>query len=107
GFSDEVMEIFYTYRWPGNLRELKNVIKRAVLLSTGDTVNADVLPKELIQPRAEKAISADDFSRADYEKEQIIKALKQTNFNKSKAAKLLRVTRKTLYNKINHYKLDF
>ncbi|NAS12648.1 sigma-54-dependent transcriptional regulator [Poritiphilus flavus] len=107
GFSDEVTELFYSYRWPGNLRELKNVIKRAVLLSSGETVNTEVLPGELLQPQAEEAISADEFSRADYEKEQIIKALKQTNFNKSKAAKLLRVTRKTLYNKINYYKLDF
>ena len=106
GFSDEVIETFQKYHWPGNLREMQNVIRRAVLLTTEELVQNDSLPKEVIHSTpANKAV--DDFSKATYEKEQIIKALKQTNFNKSKAAKLLRVTRKTLYNKINHYKLDF
>lgn len=47
-----------------------------------------------------------NFSKSDYEKERILTALKQTNFNKSKAAKLLQITRKTLYNKINQYQLN-
>lgn len=105
GFSEEVWDAFRQYHWPGNLRELQNVIKRAVLLTTGDEVQVEALPKEVLQPQ-EKESATDSFSKAEFEKDRIIKALKKTNFNKSKAAKLLQVTRKTLYNKINHYKLD-
>jgi len=106
GFSDEVWEAFQQYRWPGNLRELQNVIKRAVLLTTGDKVQVAALPKEVLQPQEKESV-ADGFSKSEFEKDRIIRALKKTNFNKSKAAKLLQVTRKTLYNKINHYNLDF
>jgi two-component system response regulator HydG len=105
GFSEEVQDIFKQYHWPGNLRELQNVIKRAVLLTNGDIVGKGALPKEVYRSK-ESNVKNDNFSKADYEKEQIVKALKQSNFNKSKAAKLLQITRKTLYNKINHYNLD-
>ncbi|MGB7392959.1 MAG: sigma-54 dependent transcriptional regulator [Pricia sp.] len=104
-FSEEVWEAFRQYHWPGNLRELQNVIKRAVLLTSGDEVQVEALPKEVLQPGGKES-AADGFSKAEFEKDRIIKALKKTNFNKSKAAKLLQVTRKTLYNKINHYNLD-
>jgi len=105
GFSEEVEDIFKQYHWPGNLRELQNVIKRAVLLTNGDFVEKEALPKEVYKSKLGN-VKNDNFSKADYEKEQIVKALKQSNFNKSKAAKLLQITRKTLYNKINHYNLD-
>ena len=104
-FSDEVWDVFRQYHWPGNLRELQNVIKRAVLLTTGQEVLVEALPKEVLQLQEKESV-ADGFSKSEFEKDRIIKALKKTNFNKSKAAKLLQVTRKTLYNKINHYKLD-
>lgn len=105
GFSPEVLEIFQDYHWPGNLRELQNVIKRAVLLTTGDFVEKITLPKEVTQPNDKREVT-EDFSKDAYEKDQILRALKKVNFNKSKAAKLLQVTRKTLYNKINFYNLD-
>lgn len=105
GFSPEVQSAFQSYHWPGNLRELQNIIKRSVLLTGGDYVEISALPKEILQPK-ERSGDIENFSKEEYEKEQIIKALKQTNFNKSKAAKLLQVTRKTLYNRINHYNLD-
>ncbi len=105
GFSPAVLEVFKEYHWPGNIRELQNVIKRAVLLTTGDIVETSALPKEVTHSEREKGRS-EDFSKDAYEKDQILKALKRTNFNKSKAAQLLQVTRKTLYNKISHYKLD-
>lgn len=105
GFSNEVWDAFRQYHWPGNLRELQNVIKRAVLLTASDEVQLEALPKEVLKPNV-KATLPENFSKSDFEKDQIIKALKRTNFNKSRAAKLLQVTRKTLYNKINHYNLD-
>ena len=105
GFSDQVWDVFRQYHWPGNLRELQNVIKRAVLLTAGNEVELQVLPKELIASNG-KTLKSENFSKSEFEKDRIINALKKTNFNKSKAAKLLQVTRKTLYNKINHYNLD-
>lgn len=105
GFSEEVVEAFENYHWPGNIRELKNVIKRAVLLTESDRVCLEALPDEILQ-NDYTDVSIHSISKADYERDRIIKALKKTNFNKSKAAKLLHVTRKTLYNKISHYDLD-
>lgn len=105
GFSDAVWDAFNQYHWPGNLRELQNVIKRAVLLTNSDEVQLEALPRELLDSD-KKLDSLEGFSKSEFEKDRIIKALKKTNFNKSKAAKLLQVTRKTLYNRINHYNLD-
>lgn len=105
GFSSEVWDAFKQYHWPGNLRELQNVVKRAVLLTVGDEVEINALPKEVLQLGTKNEVS-DNLSKSEFEKDQIIKALKKTNFNKSQAAKLLQVTRKTLYNRINHYNLD-
>ena len=105
GFSGEVWDAFRAHHWPGNLRELQNVIKRAVLLTSTEEIETSALPKEVIDSNG-KPESSKNFSKSDFEKDRIIKALKKTNFNKSKAAKLLQVTRKTLYNKINHYNLD-
>ncbi len=104
-FSKEVWNAFKQYNWPGNLRELQNVIKRSVLLTTGQEVEIGVLPQEVRVP-IEKNSVASNFSKSEFEKDRIIKALKRTNYNKSEAAKLLQVTRKTLYNKISYYKLD-
>lgn len=103
-FSDETKRILQDYDWPGNLREMKNVIKRAVLFSETETMFPNALADEIVEGanKDEEAI----FSKSDYEKERIMSALKQTNFNKSKAAKLLQITRKTLYNKINQYQLN-
>jgi two-component system response regulator HydG len=105
GFSNSVWDAFNQYHWPGNLRELQNVIKRAVLLTNSDEVQLEALPKELLLTNR-KPKPLEGFSKAEFEKDRIMKALKKTNFNKSKAAKLLQVTRKTLYNRINHYNLD-
>ena len=107
-FSPAVWEVFQSYHWPGNIRELQNVIQRAVLLSDGDEVPLKVLPAEIREPQQVLAgnVETTTISKAEFEKEQILKALKSTNYNKSKAAKLLQVTRKTLYNRISHYDLD-
>lgn len=103
-FSEEAKQILMDYSWPGNLREMKNMIKRAVLFTEGDTVLSSSLAEEVVN--GTKGNNTPVFSKSEYEKERILDALKKTNFNKSKAAKLLQITRKTLYNKINQYQLE-
>jgi len=128
GFSKEVEEIFLNYVWYGNLRELKNVVKRATLLTDGALVEVKSLPFEIsnfhklqfdvtggvattapaeLAKAPEKNIPFEHKLKSaniDAEYEVILDALKQTNFNKSKAAKLLNIDRKTLYNKMKQYK---
>ena len=104
GFSPEVVAIFQKYNWPGNLRELQNCVKRSTLLSKGDFIESDVLPAEFFQVQKESSGGA--FSLSENEKETVIHALSRTQNNKSEAAKLLKITRKTLYNKLKQYNID-
>ena len=105
GFTKEVWDIFETYNWPGNIRELQNVIQRAVLLTEKGEISSSALPPEISNPSNTNEVNG-SISKSDFEKDQIMKALKRTNYNKSKAAKILQVTRKTLYNRISQYNLD-
>lgn len=102
GLSPQVEVAFRRYNWPGNLRELRNVIKRSVLLTEGDIISLEVIPREVVRFKG-NAREEKDFSKQTNEKELIVSALKETRFNKSQAAKLLNITRKTLYNKIEQY----
>ncbi|MBF4493736.1 MULTISPECIES: sigma-54 dependent transcriptional regulator [unclassified Flavobacterium] len=107
GFSPEVVAIFQKYNWPGNLRELQNCVKRATLLSRGEFIESDVLPAEFFQIQKQNTIeTVSSFSLSENEKETIIHALSKTQNNKSEAAKLLKITRKTLYNKLKQYNID-
>ena len=141
--STKVEEVFMNYSWPGNLRELKNIIKRSVLLTDSDTVDVDVLPIEIVnysKPEFNdsknkgvdnglhdttkhgqhfanltnqlsnnweaKPITANSLKAAtvNAEYKMIVEALKQANYNKSKAARILNIDRKTLYNKMEEHK---
>jgi two-component system response regulator HydG len=103
GFSPEVVTIFGHYRWPGNLRELQNVIKRATLLSQGDFIEKSTLPLEVFQIESR---NSSDFSLFENEKDAILNALEQAKNNKSEAAKLLKINRKTLYNKLKQHDIN-
>lgn len=109
-FSDEVLDKFRTYSWPGNLRELRNVVRRSVLLSQGDQVEIISLPTEILndQPKNDVVLEGSNLKliQAANEKELIISTLRKVNFNKSKAARLLNIDRKTLYNKIKQYGIE-
>jgi two-component system response regulator HydG len=102
--SPEALALLERYAWPGNLRELRNVIRRSVLFSTGDTITAESLPH--LSDKKVKADKESDVSlptEPDQEKEKIIEVLERVRGNKSKAARLLQIDRKTLYNKIHLY----
>ncbi len=147
GFSTEVEQIFKHYTWPGNLRELKNVVKRSALLTNAELIDVKALPFELVnhtklafddhthndainsqtssltsftnesrsnneevQPDVDNTNDLNKLKKhtfktvsIDAEYEMILDALKKVNFNKSKAANLLNVDRKTLYNKMKQY----
>jgi two-component system response regulator HydG len=105
GLSKEVEEAFKNYAWPGNLRELKNVIKRSVLLANSQLIPLEVIPREVLFSANTKKETV-DFSKESNEKQLILNALKEADFNKTKAAKLLNITRKTLYNKLEHYQIE-
>jgi two-component system response regulator HydG len=108
--SPEAKGILNKYDWPGNLRELKNVIKRMVLLSQDGTASIETLPDEMLfTVSGSLTVAPDSDLKAQNEineKNLIQKTLHQVKYNKSKAAKLLNIDRKTLYSKIERYGLD-
>jgi len=113
GFSKEVTTIFSNYHWHGNLRELNNVIKRSVLLSTGDMILPDSLPPELVQTspvQSDGEMNQENVGLLKSiawtaERQAIKDVLEKVNFNKSKASELLSIDRKTLYNKLRLYNI--
>ncbi|MBW2478309.1 MAG: sigma-54-dependent Fis family transcriptional regulator [Deltaproteobacteria bacterium] len=108
--SDEVMAALYAYDWPGNVRELKNTIRRACILAKEPVITPDLLP--FSAPRLPVFVNRQETESAlqtplwVVEKEHIGKVLARVNGNKSKAAKILEIDRKTLYTKIERYELD-
>lgn len=104
--SPDALAVLKNYHWPGNLRELRNVIRRAVLFTRGDIITADSLP--LLTTRKEESFPKMDISLSvepEEEKERILRALEQVKGNKTKAAILLQIDRKTLYNKMHQYNI--
>ncbi|PZR18844.1 MAG: sigma-54-dependent Fis family transcriptional regulator [Flavobacterium psychrophilum] len=104
GFDADVTKLFKSYDWPGNLREMKNIIKRSVLLTKSSQIHLEVLPHEM-QETSQNDGSLSGYSKAD-EEQAIRLALEKSNFNKSKAAILLNIDRKTLYNKLKLYNIE-
>lgn len=103
--SRDALTILLQYHWPGNLRELQNYIKRATLLCTTETIEPHCLPEELTSP-GENETSLTFGMKDEAEKAAICNALTIAKGNKSRAAEILGISRKTLYNKINQYELS-
>ncbi len=122
GLDKDVKDCFKNYRWSGNIREMKNVIKRSVLLTKDDYVHLEQIPPEVKEARTSPISSntdAKEKEQDDYgtvsqlkertrktEKQAIIQALEEVNYNKSKAARILNVDRKTLYNKMKQFNIE-
>ena len=102
--TDEAFAVLKRYTWSGNLRELRNVIRRAVLFAETAEITLDCLPDFLFEITNQK--ESYDFRLIEDEKERITKALEVANGNKAAAARLLKIDRKTLYNKMHQYNME-
>ena len=102
-FTSEALDLLTAYRWPGNVRELENVVERAVIVCESGTIGAE----DLSIP-SYAGIEAMSFnpSLEEMEKEYILRVLKETNGNQSKASQLLGIDRKTLYLKLKKYEIS-
>ena len=107
--SDEVQKRFASYDWPGNIRELENIIERAVILCRSDQITLDDLPENIFYP---VNIHLSENSRGleeqveMLEKEMIFADLRRSGGNQSKAARNLKITERKIRYKIQKYKLD-
>lgn len=135
--DDEVMDVLKSYDWPGNLRELKNIVRRMILLTKGNTADLGTLPEDMVSAAQRNSfgqlstqelvptsipveIAAETMAgtsgigteapgvdlklrNEEHERNLIMDVLQKTRYNKSKAAKILNIDRKTLYNKMEKY----
>lgn len=109
--SSEVIDVFQQYTWKGNVRELDNVLERAINLATGNTIQLEHLPRSLVSPEENKRHSTTANNRLRKQKEQtekscILDALKRTRGNKMAAAKILGLHRTHLYKKLKKYGIE-
>ena len=103
GIDDKASERIASYAWPGNLRELNNVMRRATLLAKGKHIGLSELERSMAPSTPTEPLALHDELT---EQQRIEAALRATGGNKSKAAQLLAVDRKTLYNKMKRYGMD-
>jgi len=107
--SDEAMNLLKDYSFPGNIRELENVIERMVLLSPTDELQVSSLPKEVYKDNKEEDsiiyFPAEGIDLENVEKSLIVKSLQLSNYNQSKAAKLLNITRSALIYRMQKYEI--
>jgi transcriptional regulator with PAS, ATPase and Fis domain len=104
----EVLTLFRSYLWPGNVRELENLIMRSVIVSEGEMLTKDALPEvfKSVLPAPGKVTVKIGASLEDMEEKFIRKTLEAAGGNKSRAAKILNISRKAMYNKLKKYHLD-
>ena len=106
GFDEAASRALTEYSWPGNLRQMKNVVRRATLLATGKFITLNELSDLQYTQPAMPTPGSMPLRNEETEKQHIIEALRQTGNNKSRAAQLLGIDRKTLYNKLKLYNLS-
>jgi two-component system response regulator HydG len=111
GFAAEAMELMINYRWPGNVRELKNIVERAAVLTKKEIVGAELLPREI-----SGSVSGNNGGNGlpgtskrtlnDMERDYIMSVLREENHNRTRAAKVLGISRSTLHEKLRRYGID-
>ncbi|PCJ19772.1 MAG: DNA-binding response regulator [Candidatus Cloacimonadota bacterium] len=112
---DNFVDLLRAYHWPGNVRELENIIHRCIVMVEGNTLNVHDLPKHIsgLTPKQETPLTDISFkqikeglSLIDLEKKIILKALEESNGNKTNAAKLLKITRRKLYSRMEKHGIN-
>jgi len=107
GVSDEVNKILMSYHWPGNIRELKQAIEYSCALCNDEIIHPDHLPSELLcSPKKILISEKQELLKNDSEKNHLLQILNRTDWNKAKAARLLGISRGTLYNKLMKYQIE-
>lgn len=102
GIDERAMNILLSYHWPGNVRELENVIERAVILSDSELISPEDISVSQVQPEEATTLTSLD----EVEKTHILRVLKETGWNQSKASQILGIDRKTLYLKLKKYEIN-
>ncbi|HEY6008669.1 MAG TPA: sigma-54 dependent transcriptional regulator, partial [Geobacteraceae bacterium] len=106
GFTPEALQLLQSHSWPGNIRELENAVERAAILTRGPLITADTLPAWKSAPRSEPPAPGRLVSLETVERDHILHVLKSTGHNKSRAARILDIARRTLDRKIDEYGLE-
>lgn len=104
--SDKVIKAFQRYDWPGNVRQLRNVIERAIVMAKGDSIELKDLPEEFHILNSEETDSNGIKTIKELEKRAIIEALRKCRGNKSKASKVLGISRKAFYKRLKEFRQD-
>jgi DNA-binding NtrC family response regulator len=105
GVSPPALAVLQGYAWPGNIRELRNPVERAMILTDGDTIDVEHLPPDMRPSRGESAVLRVPLGMQlrEVEKEYILASLQRNTGNKARTAEVLGISEKTLYNKLNRY----
>jgi DNA-binding NtrC family response regulator len=106
GVDSEMLELFSRYDWPGNVRQLRNVIRTALILGEGDTLSLDHAPQLLRQLASPSSRPAATLSLAELERQAVLEALRRTGSHQARAAKLLGISDRTLREKVRRYRRD-
>ena len=104
--SNDALALLTSYQWPGNIREMQNVMERAVLLCDGQVIEVAHLPREIIGEDSEPLLTKEDSSLWGYEKALIVRALKEAGWNQTRAAKALGISRDNLRYRIKKYEIQ-
>jgi PAS domain S-box-containing protein len=106
GISPEAMEILMSYSWPGNVRELRNAIEYAFVLCPGGDIKKEHLPPKIIKGRVNSDPTGDAISYDDSKRKALLHILRQTKGNQSETARIMGVSRVTIWKRIKKYGID-
>jgi len=106
GIDAQMLELFKHFHWPGNVRQLRNVVRTAVILGEGDTLSLDAVPHILKEFHSSAKNPASGLSLVELERQAILEALRRTGSHQARAAKLLGITDRTLREKIRRYRKE-
>jgi DNA-binding NtrC family response regulator len=110
-FAPELLQALMQYHWPGNVRELRSAVERAVVLCRGEQITLRDLPPGVrtqgsVTTEPSIALTQNNLTVAEAEKQLIIRALKESNGNRTQAAKQVGMSRRTLHRKLHAYHLE-